>query len=73
MGQTISVNHRDLKAFIPKSLSDAEDKKLESSKDLELSELKDTKTQDAEAKIEEVTLVTDFLEWSSNPKFLLQA
>jgi len=82
-GQTITVNHRDLKALIPKSLSDAEEKKLESSKDLELSELKDTTTQDAEAKIEckdpeipsipqEVTLATDFLEWSLNPKFLLQ-
>ena len=84
MGQTISVNHRDLKAFIPKSLSDAEDKKLESSKDLELSELKNTTTHDAEANIEskdpeipsippEVTLVIDFLEWSLNPKFLIQA
>jgi len=69
-GQTIPVKHRDLKAFIPKSLSDAEEKKLESSKDLEHSELKDTTTQDAEAKIEskdpeipsnpqEATLATD--------------
>jgi hypothetical protein len=83
-GQTIPVNHRDLKAFIPKSLSDAEEKQLESSKDLEFSELKDTTTQDAEAKIEsrdpeipsipqQVTLATDFLEWSLNPNFLLQA
>jgi hypothetical protein len=83
-GQTIPVNQRDLKAFIPKSLSDAEEEKLESSKDLEFSELKDTMTQDAEAKIEskdpeipsipqEVTLATDFLEWSLIPKFLLQA
>jgi hypothetical protein len=51
---------------------------------LELSELKDTTTQDAETKIDskdpeipsipqEATLATDFLEWSLNPKFLLQA
>jgi len=82
-GQTIPVNHRHLKAFLPKSLCDAEEKKLESSKDL-FSESKDRTTQDAEAKIEsenpelpliaqEVTLETDFLEWSLNPKFLLQA
>jgi len=41
-GQTIPLNHRDLKASIPKSLSDAEEKKLESSRNLELSKLKDT-------------------------------
>jgi len=83
-GKNIPANHRDLKAFIPKSLSDAEEKKLESSKDLELSKLRDTTNHDAEAKIEskdpeipsipqEVTLATDFLEWSLNPNFLLQA
>ena len=48
-GQTNPVNHRDLKAFIPKNLSDAEERKLESSKDLELLELRDL---DAEAEIE---------------------
>jgi hypothetical protein len=80
-GQTNPVNHRDLKAFIPKNLSDAEERKLESSKDLELLELRDL---DAEAEIEskdpeissipqKVALATDFLECSLNPIFLLQA
>ena len=51
---------------------------------MELSELKDTTTQHAEAKIEskdpeissipqKVTLATDFLEWSLNSICLLQA
>ena len=83
-GQTIPVNHRDLKAFIPKSISDVEEKKLELSRDLGPSELKSMMTPDAETKAESkesetsptaqiVTLATDFLEWSLNPKFLIQA
>ena len=34
-GETVPVNHRDWKAFIPKNLSHAEERKLESSKDLD--------------------------------------
>ena len=46
-GQTIPVNHRNLKGFIPKTASDVEEKKLDFPKDLELPESKDPLNQDA--------------------------
>jgi hypothetical protein len=45
--QTISVNHRDLKVFIPKTAWDVEKKNLDFSKVSEFPESKDPFTQDA--------------------------